>query len=78
MSVIQLRLHGAAGARSRHRPLGETVGRLFGRVVATVREWQRRSHDRETLAGFDERMLRDIGLSPAEAEFIVNKPFWRE
>jgi len=78
MSVIQLQLHGAVGARSRHGPIGETVGGLFRRAAASVREWRRRSRDRETLAGFDERMLRDIGLTSAEAEFIVNKPFWRE
>jgi len=77
MSVIQLRLHGAA-ARSGHRPLGHAAGRLLARAVATFREWQRRSHDRAAVARFDERMLRDIGLTSAEAEFIINKPFWRE
>ena len=30
------------------------------------------------LAALDDRMLRDIGLSRADREFLANKPFWRE
>ena len=48
------------------------------RAVALVREWRRRRRDREALAMLDERALRDIGLSPIDAQFIINKPFWRE
>ena len=77
MSAIQLRLHGATAPRS-HRPAGRWVAGLFGRAVATVREWQQRNRERQALAGFDERLLRDIGLTPAEAEFLINKPFWRK
>ena len=43
-----------------------------------LREWRRRSRERAELAKFDERMLRDIGLSRADAWFEVNKPFWRQ
>lgn len=48
------------------------------RAATLLREWRRRQRDREALAALDERALRDIGLSRADAEFIVNKPFWRE
>ena len=51
---------------------------IAGRVLATLREWRRRAHDRAELAKFDDRMLRDIGLTPADAEFLSSKPFWRE
>jgi uncharacterized protein YjiS (DUF1127 family) len=30
------------------------------------------------LAELDERMLKDIGLTRVDAEFLINKPFWRE
>lgn len=47
-------------------------------IFAILREWRRRSRERDQLARFDERMLLDIGLTRADAEFMVNKPFWRE
>jgi uncharacterized protein YjiS (DUF1127 family) len=47
-------------------------------VVATVREWRRRNRERAELAALNDRMLNDIGLSRADAEFLSNKPFWRE
>ena len=34
--------------------------------------------DRARLAELDDRMLKDIGLTRADAEFLINKPFWRE
>ena len=60
-----------------HRTRGAMSG-IAGRVLATVREWRRRAHDRAELAKLDDRMLRDIGLTPADAEFLSSKPFWRE
>ena len=47
-------------------------------VVATLREWRRRSRERAELAELDDRVLKDIGLTRADAEFLINKPFWRE
>jgi uncharacterized protein YjiS (DUF1127 family) len=43
-----------------------------------LREWRRRARDRAELAALDERTLADIGLTRADAEFLANKPFWRE
>ena len=70
------------GARRRfspvpHQPRGAMSG-IAGRVLTTFREWRRRAHDRAELAKLDDRMLRDIGLTPADAEFLSSKPFWRE
>jgi uncharacterized protein YjiS (DUF1127 family) len=48
------------------------------RLAALLRIWRGRSRERSALARFDERMLKDIGLSRADAEFLINKPFWRE
>jgi uncharacterized protein YjiS (DUF1127 family) len=49
-----------------------------GDVVATLRKWRRRARERAELAALDDRTLKDIGLTRADAEFLSNKPFWRE
>jgi len=46
---------------------------LFDRVCAA---W-RRLRSRQRIATLDARMLKDIGISYAEAEAEANKPFWR-
>jgi uncharacterized protein YjiS (DUF1127 family) len=48
------------------------------RVLIRVKQWRRRVRERAELAALDDRMLADIGLSRPEAEFLANKPFWRE
>ena len=47
-------------------------------VRAALREWRQRKNGRLELARLDERMLRDIGLTRFDAEYEINKPFWRE
>jgi len=46
-------------------------------MLTTWRAWRRRARDRAELAGLDDRMLKDIGLTRGDAEFLSNKPFWR-
>jgi len=65
------------GAVPRYRRRRAASG-VAGRLLATLREWRRRAHDRAELAGLDDRMLKDIGLTRADAGFLSNKPFWRE
>ena len=77
MATIQLE-----ATRRRFSPVPHRQRRagngIAGRVLATVREWRRRAHNRAELARLDDRMLRDIGLTHADAEFLSSKPFWRE
>ena len=47
-------------------------------VYATLREWRRRKNGRLELARLDDRMLRDIGLTRVDADYEINKPFWRK
>ncbi|HZB91256.1 MAG TPA: DUF1127 domain-containing protein [Stellaceae bacterium] len=47
------------------------------RLLGVVGQWRRRARDRAELARFDERSLRDIGVSPAQARDEADKPFWR-
>jgi uncharacterized protein YjiS (DUF1127 family) len=41
-----------------------------------LREWRRRRRSRASLSGLNDRMLKDIGVTYAEAEHEANKPFW--
>lgn len=56
----------------------EALGDAARWALATLRDWRRRIRERGELAKLDEGMLCDIGLSRADAEFLINKPFWRE
>ena len=47
-------------------------------IFAVLREWHGRSRDRAALAAFDDRMLRDIGVTRVDALYEINKPFWRK
>jgi uncharacterized protein YjiS (DUF1127 family) len=39
--------------------------------------WQERSHQRQQLGQLSDGMLADIGLSRADVDLEVSKPFWR-
>jgi uncharacterized protein YjiS (DUF1127 family) len=50
-------------------------------VKAAIAAWaQTRRHHREVavLQAFDERMLRDVGLTRADVEWAASTPFWRD
>jgi uncharacterized protein YjiS (DUF1127 family) len=51
---------------------------MVGRVVAVLRLWRRCARERALLAEFDDRMLRDLGISRLDVTREINKPFWRE
>jgi uncharacterized protein YjiS (DUF1127 family) len=76
MSAIRFEDLGGRITRTRRSAYseGNAIPRLFG----ALREWRRRSRGRAQLATLDDRMLKDIGISRADAEFLANKPFWRE
>jgi len=46
-------------------------------MVDTLLSWQRRHKDRMHLMALDDRLLRDIGISPADVDREASKPFWR-
>jgi len=74
--MVAIHLHGTGG-RSGQRHGVLAVGDAWDHVVANLREWRRRSRERAELAALDDRTLKDIGLTRADAEFLSNKPFWR-
>jgi uncharacterized protein YjiS (DUF1127 family) len=65
-----------AAIQPRRAPQQASV--VAARVYAIFGEWRRRSRDRASLARLNDRMLADIGLTRADAEYLVNKPFWKE
>lgn len=64
--------------RARRHNAVQALSDAGNHIVATVWEWRRRARERGELAALDDRMLADIGLTRADAEFLSNKPFWRE
>ena len=52
-----------------------------GGLGASVRQWLarvwRNATARRDLAALDDRMLKDLGISHAQAHFEANKPLWR-
>ena len=79
MTAINLQsCHDSAGTADHRRAALDALSDATDWVFATLREWRRRSRDRAQLATLDDRMLRDIGLTHGDAEFLANRPFWRE
>jgi uncharacterized protein YjiS (DUF1127 family) len=50
---------------------------ILSSIVATLREWRRRSVERSELARLDARTLRDIGVDPGVVDYEIRQPFWR-
>ncbi len=69
----------AAGPSTPLRSVPGASGRpaWLGDVGATLSLWLARSRSRRVLATLDDRQLRDLGLTPAQASRESDKPFWR-
>ncbi len=50
---------------------------LPGRALDLLYTWQSRASERTHLASLDDRLLRDMGLSRADVDGEVHKPFWQ-
>ncbi|MEX0312218.1 MAG: DUF1127 domain-containing protein [Tateyamaria sp.] len=47
------------------------------RVAVMVSKWATRRRSRLALRQLDAHLLRDVGLTPAEADFEARRVFWR-
>ena len=63
---------------NRRRFGGWTFVSVLAIVVDTLYTWQSRAAERRHLRDMDDRQLKDIGLSRAEAEGEWRKPFWAQ
>jgi uncharacterized protein YjiS (DUF1127 family) len=75
--MVAIHWHAPRG-RPRQRQAVFALGDAWDHAVANLRQWRRRTRERGELAALDDRMLKDIGLTRADAEFLSNKPFWRQ
>ncbi len=50
---------------------------LVQRVAATLQLWGRRIEERNALAAFSWRDMKDIGIGQSEVMHEINKPFWK-
>ncbi len=62
------------------RPTAASFGEILleagARALRTLLTWQERDRQRHALAQLDARMLKDVGLSWAEVDLELHKPFW--
>ncbi len=49
----------------------------FGGVLVALERWAERHRQRRALLALDDNLLKDIGLSAADAWREGTKPFWR-
>ena len=78
MTAIHLHPRRDGAGAVRQRAALDALNDAADWALDRVRDWRRRSRERSQLAMLDDRMLRDIGLSHADREFLANKPFWKE
>ncbi|MDJ0942538.1 MAG: DUF1127 domain-containing protein [Kiloniellales bacterium] len=50
---------------------------LLARIIEGLLLWQERAAQRRALAGLDDHLLKDMGITRAEADREARKPFWR-
>lgn len=68
-SPLKLDRAAAVFAPARRRSLlAVALDRLF--------EWQERAAQRRALLALDDRLLKDVGLTRADVEQEIRKPFW--
>ena len=69
-------LASATAPAARFAP-ARSLGRFIGTFLNRLAEWQERHEQRAHLAGMDDRMLKDIGVSSVDAAREADKPFWK-
>lgn len=55
-----------------------TVERSLRAVLQRLRRWHALYRERQRLGSLSDEMLKDIGLSRADVETEINRPFWDE
>ncbi|GAB4349184.1 MAG: hypothetical protein Kow006_10560 [Gammaproteobacteria bacterium] len=78
MTTITLhRIHARVSATAAARAAAKWMGRVVTTGWQQLELWQERANQRHRLLELDDRLLKDIGISRAEAEREARKPFWK-
>ena len=67
-----------ANHRSAHAARLSTLGSLAESLTRHIRTWRDRMRQRRALAAVDDWLLKDIGVSRADAMCEGDKAFWQE
>ena len=57
--------------------LGRTTTNLLRAGAAALAGWLRHRRERDLLAGLDDGMLRDVGLTSSDVAREYDRPFWQ-
>jgi uncharacterized protein YjiS (DUF1127 family) len=63
--------------RDGRKPRRQAAVGPIDRALAMLRQWRQRARSRSELAGLDDYLLRDIGVSRSQAQFESGKRFWQ-
>lgn len=66
-----------AAARKAAAAPAESWGSLLGDLYLLLEGWVERRRQRRALLGLSDALLKDIGVSRADALREARKPFWR-
>ena len=54
------------------------IAALAVQFAAMVTKWERQRRSRVNLSKLDDRLLKDVGLTPYEARREFTRPFWQD
>ncbi len=77
MQTINLRTDKLSIGAHRAAGFGGAIRPGLARAWSTLRAWIRILDTRRDLDGLDDRMLADLGISRAQADFQLNAAPWR-
>ncbi len=66
----------SSAAHDTHIPAARPANRSWS-ILSTLLTWQSRSEGRRHLRELDDRLLKDVGLTRADAQYESSKPFWK-
>ena len=67
-------------AAKQARPVGsvEIAATIYAAIERNIRAMTKRANQRRALAGLNDRMLADMGLTRADVEREIRKPVWQK
>ena len=77
MTSVSLPTRQGAAPRGAAPNAGSGIIGLLARVLERLLLWQERAAQRQALASLDDHLLKDMGITRAEALYEADKPFWR-